>query len=274
MNANAIEAELPCRSVTAEEVTHYHKFGWVKLKRFVEPAILPTILEFGREKMGGDGDSNNREASAIPYFTLPYFNPEGGPGFSHPTVRPLILQVGKNAKQLMARHPGVRVRYFNDVFMTKLPSNRPSKHGGNGATGFHQDFISHAVDRSGGMTFWIPLEAYGPESGTMSFISGSHRMGVMGDHATYGDGDLLDAYPELRDLPISDAMSYDVGDVTVHSDLIVHGAGSNLTDKPRWTYSISTKPADIRWTGAPYAGLDHTGMKPWQEFDKCYPIIG
>ena len=33
------------------------------------------------------------------------------------------------------------------------------------------------VDRSGGMTFWIPLEAYGPDAGTMKFISGSHRAG-------------------------------------------------------------------------------------------------
>src|SRR3546814_7508489 len=58
-------------------------------------------------------------------------------------------------------------------------SDLESRHGGNGPTAFHQDFITFAVDRSGGMTFWFPLEAYGPESGTMSFVNGSHRLGVM-----------------------------------------------------------------------------------------------
>src|SRR3546814_8062823 len=33
----------------------------------------------------------------------------------------------------------------------------------NGPTAFHQDFITFGVDRSGGMTFWIPLEAYRSE---------------------------------------------------------------------------------------------------------------
>jgi hypothetical protein len=270
---NTMATTAPCRLVTADEVAHYKANGWVKLKSFIEPSVVRTILAFGHEKMGADGDSNDHGESETAYFSIPFFNPEDGPGLSHPVARPLINQIGKSTKLLMARRPDLGVRYFNDVFMTKLPSSKPSKHGGNGATGFHQDFISHGVDRSGGMTFWIPLEAYGPDAGTMQFISGSHRAGVMGDHATYGDGDLLDAYPELRELPLSEAMSYEVGDVTVHSDLVVHGAGQNLTAGPRWAYTIGTKPADIRWTGAPFPGLNHTGMSPWQEFGDWYPII-
>jgi ectoine hydroxylase-related dioxygenase (phytanoyl-CoA dioxygenase family) len=125
------------------------------------------------------------------------------------------------------------------------------------------------------MTFWIPLEAYGPEAGTMSFISGSHRMGVLGDYQTYGGGDALDVYPELRDLPVVGPMHYAVGDVTVHSEMVVHGAGANTTDKPRWAYTIFAKPADIRWTGAPCPSMDSTGMAPFGPFpDDRYPIIG
>ena len=114
---------------------------------------------------------------------------------------------------------GVGVRYYSDFFVPKLPSSKESRHGGNGPTAFHQDFITFAVDRSGGMTFWFPLEAYGPEAGTMSFVNGSHRAGVLGDYTTYGDGDALDVFPELRELEMSEPMTYEVGDITVHTHL-------------------------------------------------------
>jgi hypothetical protein len=269
MNTTIKAAARPCRSVTAEEVVHFKDCGWVKLERFIDPALIAVLLERARQKMGEDADSNPREGSI-----LRYFNPESGMGLTHPLIRPLIEQVGKNGKQLLARRSGVGVRYYEDVFIPKLPSSRKSKHGGDGITNFHQDYVSHAIDRSGGLVFWIPLEAYTPEAGTMSFVSGSHRMGVLGDYQTYGEGDAFDAYPELCDLPMSEPMFYEVGDVTVHSDMVVHGAGANLTDKPRWAYTISMKPADACWTGAPCASFDQTGMTAWKPFNERYPIIG
>jgi ectoine hydroxylase-related dioxygenase (phytanoyl-CoA dioxygenase family) len=114
------------------------------------------------------------------------------------------------------------VRYYQDLFVPKLPSSKGSRHGGNGPTAFHQDFITFAVDRSGGLTFWFPLEAYGPDAGTMSFVNGSHRAGVLGDYTTYGGGDALDVFPELRELERSEPMRYEVG---------------------------STAPVRTRWTG-------------------------
>ncbi len=86
------------------------------------------------------------------------------------------------------------------------------------------------------MTFWFPLEAYGPEAGTMSFVNGSHRAGVMGDYTTYGAGDALDAFPELRDLEMSQQLTYELGDISVHTHLTIHGAGANAMDRPRWAY--------------------------------------
>ena len=42
----------------------------------------------------------------------------------------------------------------------KLPSSKKTKNAGNGPTDFHQDFPNYAVDRSGGMNFWLALEDY------------------------------------------------------------------------------------------------------------------
>lgn len=265
----------PCRSVTDEEIDHYQEYGWVKLKSFVDPDVLRSMLALAKEKMGEDGDSNpspgKDEAAGM---TLEYFNSQHGAGLSHPLIRPLLHEAGKSAKRLMQRGGDVGVRYYSDIFVPKLPASRETRHGGNGPTAFHQDFITFSVDRSGGMTMWFPLEAYGPDSGTMSFVNGSHRLGVMGDYTTYGDGDALTAFPELQDREMSEVMTYELGDISVHTHLTIHGAGKNVTDRPRWAYILVTAPEDACWNGSPCPNFDTSDMQPWQPLDdERFPVI-
>lgn len=261
-------AATPCRDVTPNEVAHFQQFGWVKLKGFIKPSMVQKLLETARSRMGDDGDST--EGISQPYFTVAF-----GGGLSNQTIKPLIDGIGINAKKLMSRHADVGVRYFSDFFAPKLPASKTTKNAGNGPTAFHQDFITFGVDRSGGMTFWIPLEAYGPQAGTMSFVSGSHRLGVMGSYRTYGGKDALDVYPELNDLEMSAPIDYEVGDITVHSHLTVHGAGANQMDKPRWAYIVLAQPADVCWNGSPSEAFDPTGMEVNQKLDdERFPLIG
>ena len=53
-------------------------------------------------------------------------------------------------------------------------------------------------------------------------------------------------------------MTYELGDITVHTHLTIHGAGANTHGPaplgvPRW----STQPADICWNGSPCPNFDH-----------------
>jgi hypothetical protein len=256
-----------CRAVTPEEVAHFREFGWVKLKAFINPDLVQVLLKMARERLGEDADST--QGISQPYFTVGFSG-----GMANPTIKALVERIGKAAKALMNR-PGVGVRYFSDFFAPKLPANKKSNNAGNGPTAFHQDFITFGVDRSGGMTFWIPLEAYGPDAGTMSFINGSHRLGVLGSYRTYGDGDVRDVFPELRELEMSAPVTYEPGDITVHSHLTIHGAGLNFMDKPRWAYIVLAQPADVCWNGAPSEAFDPTGMEVNQPLDDArFPIIG
>jgi len=259
-----------CRSVTDAEIAHYREHGWAMLRGFLDPAVLGTLMASAHRRMGEDGDSNPDYG-----VNQPYFNAEPGGGLADDTIRRLIGEIGQAAKILMARRDGTGARYFTDFFAPKLPASRQTRNAGNGATAFHQDFITFAVDRTGGMTFWIPLEGYGPDAGTMSFISGSHRLGVMGSYHTYAGGDVRNVYPELDDLPMSEQMVYAPGDITVHSHLTIHGAGVNTLDRPRWAYLVLAQPADACWNGAPSEAFDPTGMTPNQRLDdERFPIIG
>jgi hypothetical protein len=259
----------PCRMVQDEEIAHYHEFGWVQLKSFIDPTMLTHLLTKAIGIMGEDGDSN-------PSYGIdqPYFNAQAAGGMADSAIRALIEKIGRNAKHLMARKANVAVRYYTDFFAPKLPAVRKTKNMGNGPTSFHQDFITFAVDRTGGMTFWIPLEAYGPDAGTMSFLNKSHRLGVLGNYTSYGDKDIRDVFPELRDCEESPQIIYELGDVTVHNHLTVHGASKNLLNHPRWAYLVLPQPADAVWNGAPPEAFDPTGMTAYQPFnDERFPII-
>ncbi len=278
--------ELPkqlCRAVTPDEIAHIKEYGWVKLKGFVKPDVIAAMLGLAKSIMGDDGDSNPlspfmEQALAEGKEGLGYFNAQRGGGLDHPLMARVIHEVGLAAKDLQARPSPegglLDVRYYSDFFVPKLPAASDSKHGGNGATAFHQDFITFSVDRSGGMTFWFALEAYDGSAGTMSFVDGSHKVGVMGDYTTYGDGDALDAFPELGSLHLTDPMTYEAGDITVHTHFTIHGAGENVMDRPRWAYFIVTQPADACWNGSPCPNFDHSEMVPWEPLgDERFPII-
>lgn len=261
----------PCRRVTAQEAAHYREQGWVRLPGFVTPEMTARLLAMARASMGDDGQGND-----VSPMAQPFFNPEATTGPYDPELRPLLDGVGAAGRQLIDRHPGIGLRYFGDFFAAKLPAARQTLHPGAGATYYHQDFMNWAVDRSGGMTFWVALTDLAPESGTMSFLSGSHRMGALAHYRTHGPGGLLDDYPELAEsCPDSGPIAYRAGDATVHSSLTVHGAQANRTDGPRWAWIAVANPSDVRWTGAPPEAFDTTGMTVLQPLDDArFPLLG
>lgn len=266
-----LSPSLSCRAVTQAEAAHYDEHGWAMLPGFVTPETVRALRAMAQARMGEDGQGN-----AVAPISQPFFNPEATEGPADPALRPLLQAIGANAKRLMGRHPGIGVRYFGDIFAAKLPASRDTRHPGAGATYCHQDFINWGLDRSGGMTFWVALADLEPEAGTMSFHSGSHRLGALGHYGTYAQGgSLLDDYPELPErCPGSGPMRYRAGDATVHSVMLAHSAGENRTDAPRWAWLAMTNPADARWTGAPAEAYDTTGMRHLQPLDEArFPLI-
>ena len=254
------------RSVTAEEIEHFKQHGWVKLEQFLPPAVIEPMLAYAIGEMGDDG-TKGADPDSFSYFnSLPVY------GLDKPSFEPVLKHFGHSSVALRNLRVSPGARYFLDFLGVKLPSNGK---GGHNKTEWHQDFAAQVSDRSGGMVFWVALADLTPEHGTMQFLSGSHRQGVMGDYRTYGDGDLLDVYPELADeCPSSGPLHLKAGDVTVHSDLCVHMAGANTTSQPRWSYLAIMNPADARWTGAPSVSFATDGLELLQTLDeKQFPTI-
>jgi hypothetical protein len=259
-----------CRAATAEEIDHFKANGWAKLNAFFNPTAVSMLLTRAQTRMGPDGDGNSKDALKLPYFNREYLG-----GVRDPELAALYSSVGVAARQLMARKAKVGVRYYSDVFAVKLPATANSAREGNKKTDYHQDWPSWSFDRTGGMTFWVALTDIGPEAGTMSFVSGSHRRGPLANFRTHVGRDLTDVYPELlSDLSSSENMSYRAGDATVHADLCVHCAGENLTRNPRWAYILSCIPGDACWNGAPPEGYSAEGLTKFAPLDDArFPFI-
>ncbi|WP_179046170.1 phytanoyl-CoA dioxygenase family protein [Sphingobium lactosutens] len=257
----------PFRSVTAEEIAHYKSHGWVRLKRFLPQATVDVLLSYAKERMGEDGATSANPGKFSFFNSLAVQQPH------HPLFGPIIRHFGKSAVALRDLKVSPGIRYFKDSFGVKLPSNRADGHG---RSDWHQDFAAQVSDRSGGMVFWSALIDMTPDKGTMAFLDGSHRHGVMGDYRTYGEGNLLDAYPGLiEECPSSGYLTLSAGDVTVHSDMCVHSAGKNVSDGPRWTYLVQLNPADARWTGAPSVSFDTSSLTLLNTLDEeRFPTVG
>jgi hypothetical protein len=162
------------------------------------------------------------------------------------------------------------VRFFHAKVMEKPPQ----RHGGL-PTKLHQDYPTMPIDRSGQVVFWIALTDLAPETGTLRFVSGSHRFGPLGrDPFVRPDHDALGARAAREGWTLSEAPSLAAGDATAHLDLTVHAAGPNLGSEPRWGLSVGYIDADCLYTGMPCRSTDGLDLEVNRPFDhQRFPVV-
>jgi ectoine hydroxylase-related dioxygenase (phytanoyl-CoA dioxygenase family) len=143
------------------------------------------------------------------------------------------------------------VRLYHDQALFKEP------HGG--YTPWHQDQTFWPFDTDRTITMWMPLVDVPAVPGSMTFASGTHRMGLLGEigisdktHQNFDDlvaerGLTLETHGALR-----------AGDATFHAGWTLHNAGANPTAQMRAVMTVIYF-AD----GARVGTIDH----PYQQYD-------
>lgn len=109
------------------------------------------------------------------------------------------------------------------------------KASGGGPTPFHQDNTYMPLDlgRGGVITIWSPLAAVTADMGCLRYVPGSHRWPRLPPVPLTG---LDDIRPLLKDPACLDRVTpaeVPEGGVVMHHGDVIHGAGPNLTDRPR-----------------------------------------
>ena len=259
------------RDITTGEIEHFRKNGWVKLDRLFDKWAVDGLLQRAQSRMGSDPLTVSRTSStervANEYNWYARWD-----GCSHADEWIRQISQSRALARVAARLMGkAEVRFYFDHMFVK----RPAKSDG-GETPWHQDLPHHPLDRQGVLTIWVPLVGCSPEMGSLRFLSGSHRAGLLGRYLNRRDGiSLIDEHPwVLEQYEKSPALHLQAGDATVHDLAVIHYAPPNTTNSPRWVYSTQWLPPATRFTGAPNHRTEGHGLTIDKPLDHPrFPII-
>jgi hypothetical protein len=203
-------------ALTEEHITQYQRSGHVLIRRLLDPRWLSglrpgilTAFERNRPK------SPTRPATAYEKAFIQIVNM----GLTEPTVRELTWSpiLGAVAARLM----GVAgARIFIEDSMFKEP--------GGGHTPWHQDGSCLPFEPQHMVTAWIPLVDVSERNGSLRFVAGSHRRGLLGPVDISEETDAL--FQKLIDeerLPIDANPPMQPGDVSFHAGTTIHSASPN-----------------------------------------------
>lgn len=101
----------------------------------------------------------------------------------------------------------------------------------------HQDLTYWGLNRPDDLvSVWVALSDARIANGAMRFVRGSHRVGQVAHHDTFGIDNLLSRGQEISvtyDAAEEVAVELEPGEMSLHHGLTFHGSGPNTTDTRR-----------------------------------------
>ncbi len=269
------------RPVTSEEVDDLRESGWVRLPTLIATDVALDLRERAKARVGGSGtDHAIRPGVDVPSrWWNDYHNiVQDDDHFARIGLSP---QMGWNARQLIGRDTGILM--WSNLLAVKVSSKENVTQ--SPPTFFHQDGPNLPMDRSSWIRIWIALDHLSVDMGPLRFIDGSHRLGLLGKShidrpGTTSEEALLDDFPALRAMSVSESVEFQPGDATAHTMFTVHGASSNNGSRPRWAFLLAYFSDDTLYTGNRMGAqgirdkIDRAGLAPGDRFGgSLYPTV-
>lgn len=232
--------------LTTHQVSHFNEQGYVTRIRIFDDAEITAIREYFdtllAKVMEQGGDSYSISSAHLKY----------GPVHDLMTNPKIVAAVC----DLL----GSNVVGWGAHFFCKLP-------GDGKAVAWHQDSSYWPLTPTKAATVWLAIDDADRENGCMQFIAGSHHHG----HLTYRPSDSHEhnvlnqtidnpeQYGTVVDNPL------DAGEISLHSDLLLHGSQANNSNRRRCALTLRYAAADVTahlgWNekGVLVAGEDKDG---------------
>lgn len=123
------------------------------------------------------------------------------------------------------------VRIYHDQALFKEP--------GGGPTPWHQDQFYWPLDTDSTITMWMPLMDVSEDMGTLTFASGSHRSGYLGDWEISDESQrVFDEMVAREGFRLETHGAMAAGDATFHAGWVLHTAPGNTTDRRREVMTV------------------------------------
>jgi ectoine hydroxylase-related dioxygenase (phytanoyl-CoA dioxygenase family) len=187
---------------------------------------------------------------------------------THPGMRELMFD--KRLGKLIATLAGVDgIRIWHDQALFKPPFGNP--------TAWHLDNPYWSFSSPNALSIWVALDDATKDNGCLYYIPGSHKT------ATYknvgigkNQGDLFKVYPQWREInPV--ACPAPAGSAVIHNGLTAHGAGANMTNRPRRAMTCAYMPDGEKFNGVqnilPEAYFKSLTIGDILNDDKVNPLI-
>lgn len=281
-SGKTVRADGSRRAASAVDVRHFRVNGWARLREVLsndETDAIRSAVEWSKE--GGRhtaGMSSGTSASVYAHQTSKEYQQtlqsRSDLRIDVPSLRPIVRRLARDAAELLG---AAEVRVLWDKTVIKPPWSEGSR-----PTYWHQDLPAIPVDRRDLLTFWIPLSDISVEDGALRFVPRSHRLGPLGKLGLLGEERRVEDLLTEEDLELVDPVvdnPVELGDISVHDGLMLHGAGPNKGDRPRVAWTIVFVSADALWNGGSFgnARLNELvkGTPPFQPFshatlDPCF----
>lgn len=234
------------RVLSGVQVEHFNREGYIKGIRIFPEAEITAIRGYFDQLLAqviaAGGDSYSISTAHLKY----------GPVYDILTDARIVACV----KDLL----GEDVIAWGSHFFCKMP------HDGK-AVAWHQDASYWPLTPSKAVTVWLAIDDADVENACMRFIAGSQHFG----HLTYRPSDSAEhnvlnqtiENAEQYGTPVDDELR--AGEVSIHSDLLLHGSNANDSDRRRCGLTLRYCAADVRahleWNlkGVIVSGRDPSG---------------
>lgn len=140
---------------------------------------------------------------------------------------------------------------------------------------WHQDASYWPLTPSKVVTVWLAIDDVDPDNGPMTFVPGSHLHGqIPFDRSTPEEQNVLNQ--SVHDIaPWGDepvAVTLKAGQVSLHTDLLLHGSEPNASERRRCGLTLRYHPPDVRRSEPEHApGIICRGHDPsgyWRHINR------
>ncbi|HEX4773200.1 MAG TPA: phytanoyl-CoA dioxygenase family protein [Bryobacteraceae bacterium] len=233
-------------ALTPEQISAFNRDGYLAGIRIFDEDEITGIRRYFDEllarTLAAGGDSYSISTAHLRY----------GRVYDILTHPPLVARI----KDLI----GENVIAWGSHFFCKMP-------GDGKRVSWHQDASYWPLTPSMAVTAWLAIDDAIIENACMRYIPGSHHMG----HLTYtlnenDEGNVLNqtvAGAETFGEPVN--VELKAGEISIHSDLLLHGSEANQSSKRRCGLTLRFCPAVVRaslgWNekGVVVSGHDESG---------------
>jgi hypothetical protein len=232
----------PCQ----EEVDRFQRDGFLAVERLTTDEELEWLTElyehiFDPANASDRGAPVDRSTGVDGDPTLPLVTQAFMPEFNYPELLRTTFQ--RNARRYAAALLQVDEREISSWghMIRKAPGAREAS--------WHQDeafwepeFEYHAIG------CWLPMHDVDEQMGTMQFIPGSHRNGVLPHRAKDDDAVLHVLYADIDPAITADRVvcPLKAGGATFHDARTLHYTAPNGTDRPRLAFPTEFEVAPRR----------------------------